>query len=354
MTTASIYGFTDSEAYRSANDTVDRFTNDTAHLNTAETQPQSISSASNAAGASLLPAIRGAINIEELKTLTARSRHRVKAAIAQYRAEEAEYKQQFHTERWWEKVPGFELLAGNEQSEFANEQSELAIPRGLLYRLFRRSKNGLNYWLLQHEGMNGSSKIKDSKLEHEYAINLAAAALGQGFDEGQDRWFPQTEKLVRAWWRLHQVQPRQPEMELLAVIGGALRRAKDRGRYTPELLAKCEATRKASKAERRRAGRKKQAEAEGREYKSKLSQPGKPGETANQVAGWLVQKSRQKAESEDLFVRAEEEERGWSVEQAVEELRLPRETIKKCLARLAAQFPEQVARVARGRYRFIG
>jgi hypothetical protein len=309
-----------------------------------------------------LPAIRGAINIEELKTLTARSRHRVKAAIAQYRAEEAEYKQQFHTERWWEKVPGFELLAGNEQSEFANEQSELAIPRGLLYRLFRRSKNGLNYWLLQHEGMNGSSKIKDSKLEHEYAINLAAAALGQGFDEGQDRWFPQTEKLVRAWWRLHQVQPRQPEMELLAVIGGALRRAKDRGRYTPELLAKCEATRKASKAERRRAGRKRQAEAEGREYKSKLSQPGKPGETANRVAGWLVEKSsgaslgeaRQKAESEDLFVRAEEEERGWSVEQAVEELRLPRETIKKCLARLAAQFPEQVARVARGRYRFIG
>ena len=301
MTTTNIYGVTDT----------------TVHSTTAEPQPQST-------------------NIEELKTLTARSRQRVMTAIAEYRAAEAEYKQQFHTERWWEKVPGFELLS--------------AIPRGLLYRLFKRSKNGLNYWLLQHEGMNGSSKIKDSKLEHEYAVNLAAAALGQGFDEGLNVRYPQTKQLIRAWWILHDVHPQQPEMELLAVIGDALRRATDRRRYTPELLA----ARKAKEAERQREIRKRQAEAEGRVYKRKENF--KPGETVERVARWLVEKARLENEpTQDLFRLVEREKRGgWSVKEAAEELGLPRETTKKCLARLAAKYPEQVAKIERGLYRFVG
>ena len=336
MTSTSIYGVT--------NDIVYGATNDTAHLNTAEPQPQSINSIGKAAGASLPPAIhgaidcvvRGAINIEELKTLSARSRQRVMTAIAEYREEEAEYKQLFHTERWWEKVPGFDLLAG--------------ISRGLLYRLFVRSKNGLNYWLLQHEGMNGSRKIRDSKLEHEYVVNLAAAALGQGFDEGQDRRFPQTEKLIRAWWKLHDIQPQQPEMELLVVIGDALRRAKDRHRYTPNVLA----ARKGKEAERLRKFRKRQAEAEGRVYKTRPNF--KLGETANRVAGWLVEKARLENEpTKDLFRLIERESRvGWSVKEAAEQLGLPRETARKCLSRLAANYPEQVAKVERGLYRFVG
>jgi len=334
MTSTSIYGVT----------------NTTVHSTTAEPQPQSINSVSKDAGASLPPAIRGAINVEELKTLSARSRQRVTAAIAEYRAAEAEYKQQFHTERWWEKVPGFELLAGDEQSKLANERSKLAIPRGLLYRLFVRSKNGLNYWLLRHEGMNGSSKIKHSKLEREYVVNFAAAALGQGFDEGQDRRFPQTEKLIRAWWKLHEVHPQQPEMELLVVIGDALRRAKDRRHYTPELLA----ARKAKEAERLRKFRKRQAEAEGRSYKARPNF--KLGETANRVAGWLVEKARLENEpTEELLRLIERESRvGWSVKEAAEELGLPRETARKCLARLAANYPEQVAKVERGLYRYRG
>src|ERR1035441_232078 len=164
-----------------ANDTVYRCTNDTAHLNTAEPQPQSVN----------IEELKTLNSVEWLRHLTARSQQIVKSAIAEYRAAEAEYKRQFHTERWWEKVPGFELLAGD-------KRSELAIPRGLLYRLFRRSKNGLNYWLLQHEGMNRSSKINDSKLEHQYAVNLAACALGQGFDEGLNVRYPQTKQLIRA------------------------------------------------------------------------------------------------------------------------------------------------------------
>src|ERR1017187_293938 len=96
-----------------------------------------------------------------LRSQAAENRLRVREAIAQYRAEEAEWRANHPEEaRWFELIPGFELLKG--------------LPRGLLFRLFKRSPNGLKYWLRQHTGMNQSKRIKGGKLTHKYAVNLAA------------------------------------------------------------------------------------------------------------------------------------------------------------------------------------
>ena len=267
-----------------------------------------------------------------LRSQAAENRRKVREAIAQYRAEEAEWRANHPEEaRWFELIPGFELLKG--------------LPRGLSFRLFKRSPNGLKYWLHEHPGMDKSKKIKSGKLDHKYAVNLAACALGQGWDEGKTTKLEQTEKLIKIWWKYHGLQPQQPKMELIAVIGDALKQTTARSGYTPEVLAGLAAERKARKAGLRKAARQNLAKLEGREYKTRENF--KLGETNDRVAKWLVEKEKQ---AEGTVWKS----RGCSAGEDAEELGLNRETVRQCLSRLARNYPEQVARVGYGRYRFVG
>jgi hypothetical protein len=86
----------------------------------------------------------------------------------------------------------------------------------------------------------------------------------------------------------------------------------------------------------RKAARQNLAKLEGRQYRGF-----KKGETKERVVQWLVRKAKRGDTA------------GWSAGTIAEELGLEKETAKKCLLRLANEFPDNIARVGRGLYRCI-